>query len=44
MEYYVIVTWPEIQKYMDDPDFNEKVGFDCDKEIYYVPVNMIKDD
>ncbi len=34
---YILVTWPEIQDYMDRPDYNENVYFDSRKNIWFIP-------
>ena len=38
---YIAVIWPDIQEYMDSPRWNE-VGFDADKNLWFVPKDMIK--
>ena len=40
---YIAVGFPEIQEYMDSPRWNE-VGFDADKNLWFVPKDMIKDE
>ena len=34
---YVKVEWPEIQDYMDHPDYDEDCYFDPDKNVWFVP-------
>ena len=38
---YIAVLWPDIQEYMDLPRWDE-VGFDADKNLWFVPKDMIK--
>lgn len=38
---YIAVIWPDIQEYMDSPRCDE-VGFDADKNLWFVPKDMIK--
>ena len=38
---YIAVIWPDIQEYMDSPRQDE-VGFDADKNLWFVPKDMIK--
>ena len=38
---YIAVEFPEIQEYMDSPRWDE-VGFDADKNLWFVPKDMIK--
>lgn len=40
---YIAVLWPDIQEYMDSPRWDE-VGFDADKNLWFVPKDMIKDE
>ena len=40
---YIAVEWPDIQEYMDSPRWDE-VGFDADKNLWFVPKDMIKDE
>lgn len=41
MKEYIALEWPEIQEYMESPRWDE-VGFDIDKNIWFVPKDMIK--
>ena len=34
---YVKIEWPEIQDYMDNPDYPEKCYFDPDKNVWFIP-------
>lgn len=34
---YIAVEWPEIQNYMEHEDYPKKVGFDPDKNVWFVP-------
>ena len=34
---YIKVGWPEIQDYMEFDDFREKVGFDPNKNCWFIP-------
>ena len=34
---YTLVEWPDIQYYMDKPGFKEEVGFDPDKNKWFIP-------
>ena len=34
---YILVEWPEIQDYMDNPDYPDKCYFDPDKNVWFVP-------
>lgn len=38
---YIAVGFPDIQKYMESPRWNE-IGFDSDKNLWFVPEDMIK--
>lgn len=40
---YIAVEWPDIQEYMDSPRWNE-IGFDADKNLWFVPKDMIKNE
>lgn len=37
MKTYIEMTWPEIQDYMDNPGYPEEVGFDPQKDKWYIP-------
>ncbi len=45
MQKYILVDWPEIQDFMDDPNYLQEVYFAVDKEssIYFVPEDMYYD-
>lgn len=34
---YIKVGWPEIQDYMEFDDFRERVGFDPNKNCWFIP-------
>lgn len=34
---YMLVEWPDIQDYMDNPDYPEKCYFDPNKNVWFVP-------
>lgn len=34
---YIKVYWPEIQDYMDHPDYNKEVSYDPRKNCWFVP-------
>lgn len=36
---YIKVTWPEIQDYMNHPDYQKEVSYDPDKDCWFVPEN-----
>ena len=36
---YVKVEWPEIQDYMELPGFQEEIGFDPEKNVWFIPEN-----
>jgi hypothetical protein len=40
-KYYIEVKWPDIQKYENNENFSE-VGYDPEKNIWFVPENMIE--
>lgn len=37
---YIKVEWPEIQYFMEDPEYLEKVGFDPEMDCWFVPEDM----
>ena len=37
MKKYIQMDWPEIQEYMDKPGYPEEVGFDPQKNKWYIP-------
>lgn len=37
---YVLVSWPEIQQYMEHPNYKEEVYYDSEKGVWFVPENM----
>lgn len=40
---YIAIGWPEIQDYMDNPDYPEKCYFDPVKNVWFVPENWDSD-
>jgi hypothetical protein len=40
MKKYIAFEWPDIQGFMDNPKW-EDVGYDPDKNIWFVPEDMI---
>lgn len=41
---YVKVLWPEIQDYMNRPDYNEYVSYDSRKNCWFIPEEWILED
>ena len=41
MKKYIEIEWPDIQGYMDNPKWDEDVGFDPVKNVWYVPEDII---
>ena len=39
---YEKVDWPDIQEFMEDYDYVDRVYFDPDKNAWFVPEDMIK--
>ena len=37
MEKYIKVEWPEIQDYMDNPEYDTKCYFDPTKDCWFIP-------
>lgn len=37
---YIKEEWPEIQEFMEDKDYAEKVYYDCEKDVWFVPKEM----
>ena len=37
MEKYIKVEWPEIQDYMDNPEYPEECYFDPQKNCWFIP-------
>lgn len=40
---YIAVYWPDIQEYMDSSRW-EEVAFDSNKNMWFVPKDMIKNE
>ena len=34
---YIKVEWPEIQDYMDNPEYPEECFFDPNKNVWFIP-------
>ena len=34
---YIKVDWPEIQDYMNHPDYPEECYFDSEKNVWFIP-------
>lgn len=43
-EMYEKVEWPDIQAFMEDEDYEGRVYFDPEKNVWFVPEDMIKDE
>ena len=41
-EIYKLVEWPDIQKFMEDDEFVDRVYFDPEKNAWFVPEDMVK--
>lgn len=42
---FQVVTWPEVQDYMMQyPNFDSEVGYDSNKDVWFVPDEWVKDD
>ena len=39
---YEKVDWPDIQEFMEDYDYADRVYFDPEKNAWFVPEDMIK--
>ena len=39
---YELVDWPDIQEFMEDYDYTDRVYFDPEKNAWFVPEDMIK--
>ena len=39
---YEKVDWPDIQEFMEDYDYPDRVYFDPEKNAWFVPEDMIK--
>lgn len=37
MNKYILVEWPEIQEYMEHPDYPEDCYFDSKKNVWFIP-------
>ena len=34
---YIKVEWPEIQDYMDNPEYSEESFYDPNKNVWFIP-------
>ena len=34
---YVAITWPDVQEYMELPEFKEESFFDSEKNVWLIP-------
>lgn len=34
---FILVTWPEIQEYMNRPDYMENCHYDSEKGVWFIP-------
>lgn len=39
---YILVEWPEIQDYMDNPDYGVLSYYDSQRDVYFIPENWVK--
>ena len=39
---YELVDWPDIQEFMEDDDYEDRVYFDPEKNAWFVPKDIIK--
>ena len=39
---YELVDWPDIQTFMEDDDYEDRVYFDPEKNAWFVPEDIIK--
>lgn len=39
---YEKVDWPDIQEFMEDDDYADRVYFDPEKNAWFVPEDMVK--
>lgn len=39
---YELVDWPDIQEFMEDDDYEDRVYFDPEKNAWFVPEDIIK--
>lgn len=37
MQKFIAVDWPEIQEYMERPDYKQRVAFDPQKNLWFIP-------
>ena len=40
---YIRVEWPEIQDYMEHPDYQKEVSYDASKNCWFIPDNWESD-
>lgn len=41
-EMYEKIEWPDIQEFMEDDEFVDRVYLDPEKNVWFVPEDMIK--
>ena len=41
-EMYEKVEWPDIQGFMEDDDYADRVYFDPENNVWFVPEDMVK--
>lgn len=41
-EMYEKVDWPDIQEFMEDDNYADRVYFDPEKNVWFVPEDMVK--
>ncbi len=34
---FILVTWPEIQEYMNRPDYMESCHYDSERGVWFIP-------
>lgn len=39
---YEKIVWPDVRKYMEDDDYVNRVYFDPENNVWFVPEDMIK--
>lgn len=44
MKKFIELDWPEIQNYMDNPRYTEEVGFDPQRNKWYIPEEWYETD
>lgn len=44
MRKYIIIKWPEIQPYMNNPDYAEDCYYDPQKDVWLIPEDWKEDE